>query len=159
MAAARKRQRSSYMLEFKLKVLDEVDKKVKKADICTRFDIPKSTLSTIISQRSKLMELRQSAGPIRKRARSAKHGNVDEAVLVWFKQCVAMNVPVNGPLMKQKATEFAHEMGIDAWEASDGWLHRFKHCHGLVFKTICEESATVTPEMVDKWHHETLPRN
>jgi hypothetical protein len=37
---------------------------------------------------------------------------VDEAVFVWFKQCVSMNVPVNGPLMKQKAKELAREMNI-----------------------------------------------
>lgn len=150
-----KKRRESYTLEFKLKVLEEVDKKRKKADICAQFGVPKSTLSTFISQRSKLEELQQDAGPKRKRARSAKHGSVDEAVLIWFKQCVAMNVPVNGPL---KATELAREMDIVDWEPSDGWLHRFKHRYGLAFKTICGESATVTPEMVNKWHDETLPR-
>ena len=40
------------------------------------------------------------------RARLAKYGSMDEAVFMWFKECVAMNVPVNGPLMRQKATEF-----------------------------------------------------
>ena len=29
--------------------------------------------------------------------------------------------------------------------------------HALAFKSVCDESATVTPEMVDKWLHETLP--
>ena len=39
-----KKQRESYTLEFKLKILDEVDKKRKKADICSQFSLPKSTL-------------------------------------------------------------------------------------------------------------------
>ena len=72
----------------------------------------------------------------------------DEAVLFLFKQCIAMNVPITGPLMKQKATALAREMEIADWEASDGWLHRFKNRHVLAFKTVCGESASVTPEMV-----------
>ena len=68
-----------------------------------------------------------------------------------------MNVPVNGSLMRQKANELARELDVESWEASDGWLHHFKHRHGLAFKSVCSESATVTPEIVDKWLHETLP--
>ena len=56
-----KRQRVGYTLE--MKVLAEVDKKRKKVDICGQFGIPKSTLSTFISQRSKLEELQQDADP------------------------------------------------------------------------------------------------
>ena len=68
-----------------------------------------------------------------------------------------MNVPVNGPLMSQKANELARELDIESWEASDGWLHHFKHRHCLAFESVCGESATVTPEKMDKWLHETLP--
>ena len=77
-----KKRRESYTLEFKLKVL-EVDKKHKKTDIFSQFSLAKSTLSTFISQRSKLEELQHDAGPKRKCARSAQYSSVDEAVLVW----------------------------------------------------------------------------
>ena len=100
MASSEKRQRVGYTLEFKMKVLEEVDKKRKKVDICSEFGIPKCTISTIISQRLKLEVLQQDAGLKRKRAMSAKYRSVDEAVLMWFKQCVAMNVP----LMKRRQT-------------------------------------------------------
>jgi len=74
-----------------------LDKKRKKTDInCSQFVLAKSNLSTFISQQPKLEELQHDAGPKRKHARSAQYSSVDEAVLVWFKQCVAMNVPVNG---------------------------------------------------------------
>ena len=51
-----------------------------------------------------------------KHAGSAKYGSVNEAVFVWFKQSVVMNVPVNGPLMRQKATGLGWEMDIVDWE-------------------------------------------
>ena len=56
--------------------------------------------------------------------------------------------------MSLKANELARELDIESWEASDGWLHCFKHRHGLPFKSVCSESATATP---DKWLHKTLP--
>ena len=85
-----KKLQESYTLEFKLKVLDEVDKKRK--NICLQFSLPKSTLSTFISQRSKLEELQLYAGPKRKRARSAQYGNVDEVHDVYMHAHKALNI-------------------------------------------------------------------
>ena len=69
-----KKQRKSYTLEFKLKILDEVDKKRKKADICSQFSLPKSTLCWTET----------------KRARSAQYGNADE-VHGWM-MCTCMHI-------------------------------------------------------------------
>ena len=135
-----------------MKVLQEVDKNRKEKDICEEFGIAKSTLSTFIKDREKLQDLNDVA-PIRKIARTALHSDVAEAVLIWFKQALAKNVPINGPLLKSKANALAEELGINDWEASDGWLHRFKHWHGMVFKNVCGKSMTVT----EKWYQETLP--
>ena len=77
--------------------------------------------------------------------------------MIWFKQPLSSNVPVGGPLLKTKANELAKQFGINDKEASDGWMHQFKQRHSLVFKTICGESASVTPSMIDKWFVDTLP--
>ena len=70
-----KKQRESYTLESKLKILDEVDKKRKKADICSQFSACRSL---------------PYAGPKRKRARSAQYGNVDE-VHGWM-MCTCLHI-------------------------------------------------------------------
>ena len=41
-------KRKSLSIEFKKKLLEEVDKGKSKKDICAEFDVVKSTLSTII---------------------------------------------------------------------------------------------------------------
>ena len=147
---AAKLKRKAYSIDFKLKLLAEVDKGRKKQDICREFGLPKSSLSTILKDRSKLdLDL----APTRKSAQSLKHSDVDEAVLIWFKQVLSSGVPVSGPLLKTKANGLARELGIDNWEASDGWMHRFKHRYGLVFKTICGESASVSPSRTDKTYY------
>ena len=156
MATSGKLTRKSLSIEVKKRLLEEVDKGKKKLDICRDYGIAKSTLSTILKSRKKL-ECLEDVAPERKRARTAKHSEVDEALLMWFKQKSAMNVPIGGPLMKTKANEFAKELGIVDWEASEGWLHRFKERHGLVFKTICGESASVSPALTEKWFKERLP--
>ena len=93
---AAKLKRKAYSIDFKLKLLAEVDKGRKKQDICREFGLPKSSLSTILKDRSKLdLDL----APTRKHARSSKHSDVDEAVLIWFKQALSSGVPVSGPLL------------------------------------------------------------
>ena len=110
MATSGKSTRKSLSIEVKKRLLEEVDKGKKKLDICRDYGIAKSTLSTILKSRKKL-ECLEDVAPERKRARTAKHSEVDEALLMWFKQKSAMNVPIGGPLMKTKANEFAKELG------------------------------------------------
>jgi hypothetical protein len=116
----------------------------------------KSTLSTILKKRA-VIESLDDVDPARKWDRTAKHSDMDEALLLWFKQRRAMNAPIGGPLVKVKANKLAIELGIVDWEASEGWLHRFKERHGLVFKSACGESASVSPALTENWFEKTLP--
>ena len=94
-------------LETKVKLLKEVDKKRKQADICEKFKIPRSTLSTITKNWSKIEEASSSAKftDDRKRfpAAADKYNHLYEALLMWFKQARAMQVPLSGPILMEKA--------------------------------------------------------
>ena len=68
----------------------------------------------------------------------------------------AKNVPLSGPMIKEKANKLACEMGID-FVATNGWFYRFKTRRGLFFKSISGEAASVTPEMLSDWKNKTLP--
>ena len=62
-----------------------------------------------------------------------------------------MNVPVNGTLMKLKATALAREIEMLIGKPqTDGCIASKKKekRHGPAFKIVCGESASVTPEMV-----------
>ena len=58
-------------------------------------------------------------------------------------RCRRQNVPVSGPLVKEKAKVFAAELQISGFSASDGWLTNFKKRNGLIFSKMCGESAAV----------------
>ena len=67
------------------------------------------------------------------------------------------HAPIGGPLIKAKPNKLAIDLGIVDWEASEGWLHRFKERHSLVFKSVCRESASVSPVLTENWFEKTLP--
>ena len=37
------------------------------------------------------------------------------------------NVPISGPMLKEKAIEFAKEMSVESFQASEGWLEKWKN--------------------------------
>lgn len=58
---------------------------------------------------------------------------VDEALWVWFCQERRKGTPLSGPIGKEKAVKLYEKLGgtLDKFNASDGWLHRWKKRHGI----------------------------
>ena len=77
------KKQHSYSIDFKMKIFEEIDgRKLSKTDICKKFDIPSSTLSTIFKNRSKIEGNNSSNG--RKLIREAAYSDIDEALYRWF---------------------------------------------------------------------------
>ena len=151
--------RKSYSLDFKLNVIEEAERsKLPKKDLCIKFGIAPSTLSTFLRNKQTLRSNRDVGlfTGKRKKMRSSCNKTIDRATFLWIKQVCAKNVPLSGPVIKEKANQLAREMGID-FVATNGWFHRFKARRGLCFKSIVGEAASVTPEMLREWKEKTLP--
>ena len=56
-----------------------------------------------------------------------------------------------------KADSLAEKLQISGFKANRCWLYRFKIRRSLVYKSICGESASVTPEMTSDWKQNELP--
>ncbi|ELU05436.1 hypothetical protein CAPTEDRAFT_46694, partial [Capitella teleta] len=72
--------------------------------------------------------------------------------MLWFKAARTKNIPLSGPILCAKASKLAADLGHEKFEASNGWLSRFKDRHQIVFRVISGESANVNQESVDTWH-------
>jgi hypothetical protein len=59
------------------------------------------------------------------------------------------HIPVNGSILKNKANEIAAAAGRN-WRANEGWLHRWKKRHAVVYRTVCGERAEVDEEVTDE---------
>jgi hypothetical protein len=80
---------------------------------------------------------------------------IDKAMIEWFSKIRSQSVPVSGPMIQVKALEFAAELGITDFKASNGWLERFRKRHGIKFRSICGESSSVNTETVASWEEKS----
>ena len=136
----KKRKLASYSIAFKKQLIDEVkSKELNKTAICKKHGIANSTLATFLKNEDKIMDAYYSSSfqPDRKRMRLAteNHQQIEAVLLTWFKQTRATqpNVPIDGPVLIEKAISIAEELGID-FEPNPAWLNRFKTRNGIVFK-------------------------
>ena len=61
------------------------------------------------------------------------------------------------PWFKKKQLFFAKELSTENFQASDGWLQRWKEGDNILLKTVSEESKSVTSEMLNAWSETSLP--
>ncbi|KAL1453534.1 hypothetical protein MTO96_043753 [Rhipicephalus appendiculatus] len=109
----------------------------KRVDIAKDLGLPLSTLNSIVSKRAEIEGNAALFGPKAKQARGAKYGNLDDALLTWFKQACAAGINFDGSILREKAMEIADRLGITDFAASNGWIDRFRKRHGIAYKTHC----------------------
>jgi len=137
----------------KIKVIREVEKGEKsKGDIAKEFEIPKSTLSTYLKNKDKILACaHEGVAGYKFRAKNAEFPEVEKCVLKWFRECRDGNVPLSGPVLQEKAKQFAATLGFPDFKASSGWLTKFKKRYAIVGKSVCGESASVDDTVCQDW--------
>lgn len=97
----------------------------------------------------------QASSMDRKRLRKATYADVEDALLKWFVDARARNIPLSGPMMLGKAKDFAFLWVFPEFCPGNGWLHQFKVRHGINrlygFKLIVGEAAPANDEDVGTW--------
>ena len=108
------------------------------------FNIPLSTLGTIIREQDKIRNEYESHNPNRLCAKSSPYQPLESALLKWMDAALEKNIPINCRLVQEKALELAELMNFKGFTASNGWLSRFKKRENLDFKgRNCERSQLV----------------
>ncbi|XP_045215110.1 tigger transposable element-derived protein 4-like [Mercenaria mercenaria] len=83
--------------------------------------------------------------------RTGNYEELESALVRWFTQVRDRVIIVTGPILLQKDSFFAEQLGIDDFKQSTGWLDRFKERNNITFKTVSGESKSVDQNEVDKW--------
>lgn len=130
------KRRKQFSLSEKVDILRELEVGKKQADV--------ATIATLVKDKQKIMKCQQESqlDPSRKRLRLGDFQQVDSAVLTWFKDVRGQNVPVSGPLIQEKARQFATILGVPGFEASFGWLHRFHQRNAITWQTVSGEEKS-----------------
>ena len=89
--------------------------------------------------------------------RTAKHSDLEAALLMWYKNARNLNIQISGTILQMKAANLAQGLGLD-FHSSEDWLSRFKQRHDIQFRVISGESGDVTIEQTDDWSTTALPK-
>ncbi|XP_060602888.1 uncharacterized protein LOC132755964 [Ruditapes philippinarum] len=79
------------------------------------------------------------------------------ALFEWFKTVRSQNVPIDGPMLTRKANSLACELGMENFQATNGFIERFKNRHGISSKTLSGEGASVDNSQTENWMQSKLP--
>ncbi|XP_049670558.1 tigger transposable element-derived protein 4 [Accipiter gentilis] len=154
------RRKKSISIEEKIGIISAVESGKKKADVAAKYGIKKNSLSSIMKNKEKVLEAFESLrfDPKRKRLRTAFYADLEEALMKWYRIARCLNVPVNGPMLRLKANDFAQKLGHSDFKCSNGWLDRFKSRYGLAFRAQPVEAAhTTRVDAPTLWYQNVLP--
>ncbi|GFR94618.1 tigger transposable element-derived protein 4 [Elysia marginata] len=113
-------KRKHITIDTKVEIINAVEKKKSNAEICRQFDIPSSTLYTILKDKKKILDAHTSgafAGD-RKKIRHPDYNKVDEALVLFFKQARRQSIPISGPQLLEKGKEIAESLGLNNFAMS-----------------------------------------
>lgn len=122
--------------------------------LATKYSVAKSTICAINKKSEKILKCVNNtfSGPSkRKTLRSSELPKMEKALYRWFLEQREKNYPINGLMMKAKAKSLHSQIkeNPSGFNASDGWLQRFKTRYGVRFIKIAGEKLSSQPELVD----------
>ena len=74
----------------------------------------------------KIFEAFQNSSLKQQRVKTGTYEKLNEALLKWFTSMRGNNIPINGPILLEKAHEFAKAFNQNDFAASNGWLRGWK---------------------------------
>ena len=114
------------------------------------------TIERWITNESQMRKEAESSPASRKRKRTGKHGDVDEAAMEWFEACRNQKQIITGPMLMKKSLKFAEQLGSD-FRPNTGWLGRLKKRNNIKFKRAHGEKNSADLTSAEKWLEERLP--
>ena len=123
---AAKRKHNEVTLKVKYNALKELEKGRPNKDVANQFSIPGSTLATWKKNKKKIFDAFENSSLKRQRVKTGTYEKLNEALLKWFTSMRGNNIPINGPILLEKAHEFAKAFNYKYFTASNGWLRGWK---------------------------------
>ncbi|XP_042149492.1 tigger transposable element-derived protein 6-like [Ixodes scapularis] len=151
-------KRKAISLEVKQRIHRDFRQGFKVGSLAKRYEPSQSTISTIIKAGDVLKKAGTSGhDDQRKRVRDPLYGDVEDSLYQWFLTTRNRNVPISGPILAAKAKKFASLLGRENFEPGGGWIQRFKDRHGIVYKNVVGEAASLDVNAKDEWLATKLP--
>uniref|UniRef100_A0A8C4N3C7 HTH CENPB-type domain-containing protein n=1 Tax=Eptatretus burgeri TaxID=7764 RepID=A0A8C4N3C7_EPTBU len=125
--------------------------------LAEQYGIARGTVQNIRKRKAEFMQAYKENEPSKKKRANICHFEpVNDFIWEWFCRMRTSNVPISGPMIREKALAYAESQGIRDFKASMGWLDKSKTRHNINCAVLSGEGADVKLETVDQWK-ERLP--
>ena len=121
-----KRQLNVKNLNEKCKALRDLEIGLSNKKVAAKYGVPKNTVSIWVKNKAKLFIALKQCSDKRKKLRESDYKRVDNVVFRWLLSERSQDIPIDGIFIKEKALQYAKELGFNEFQASDGWLWRWK---------------------------------
>ena len=127
-----------------------------KEDYCKvakKFGIGRMQAQKILKEKEVILtEYENNMQSCKKRVRSAKYSDVNEALWEWYTHCRESNIPDDSTVLQEEALLIAEKLGISGFTASNGWLQRFQQRYNFQKMANAGEDGDVSEEMLESWN-------
>lgn len=130
--------RKALTITEKLSILKKYDANttLTKKRLAKLLNIPESTLRTIIYKRKEIESNAFNGSTKRKKIKFGKYLALEKILVKWIHEANNYSVPINGPIIQEKALEISKLLNVKDFNATNGWLDRFKNRHLIVYSRI-----------------------
>ena len=125
MSAVKRKLKNTKLIQ-KCQIIRQIEKGMTNKEASEKFGVPKNTISTWMKNKDKLFEGLEQSSSDAKKMRGCDYEQVDKAVFKWFSLQRSQNVPIDGPILKEKALQFAKSFNFPTFKASEGWLDKWE---------------------------------
>ena len=91
-------------------------------EVAVKYGVPKKTVSTLVKNKAKLFTALEQCSNKGKELRDSNYKRVDDVIFKWFLSKRSQDIPIDGVFIKEKALQYAKELGFNEFQVSDGWL-------------------------------------
>ncbi|KAG6850270.1 hypothetical protein H0H93_015527 [Arthromyces matolae] len=97
-------------------------------DIGKEFDVERSTISKILKQKAKWLNIPDNPGVRVSKHRPSKFPEIEEELRKWVEQCTSRKMAISDNSIREKAKAVARSLGTppEKFKASSGWIENFK---------------------------------
>uniref|UniRef100_H3ANR4 HTH CENPB-type domain-containing protein n=1 Tax=Latimeria chalumnae TaxID=7897 RepID=H3ANR4_LATCH len=129
-----------------------------KAVFAKKFNVPRTTLNSWLENKDKILDVIDvdTFSVNRKRIQTSTHSDIENYLLAWLCQARAQSILVGGPILAEKANQFAAQLGVANFECTNGWLEHFKARHDISSRLVCREANSAPQLQINEWKSMTL---
>jgi hypothetical protein len=119
------------------------DQKLSGVQLAREYEISDSAVSNILKKSEHWLSIDTTllnANNFREKA--SNYPQIEEAMSIWVDQQISRDLTLSGPIIQEKAKEFAILFEINDFSASGGWLNNFKRRNNLHTFKISGEAGS-----------------